>query len=72
MTPVGNKPSSSQHRGLGKKLMKKAEQIVKKEFQINKMAVISGIGVRGYYKKLGYKLKDTYMVKKIYDKNYNC
>jgi len=65
MTPVGSKPLSSQHKGIGKKLMKKAEQIIKKEFKINKVAVISGIGVRGYYKKLGYKLKDTYMVKKI-------
>jgi len=65
MTPVGSKPLSSQHRGLGKQLMKKAEQIVKKEFNINKMAVISGIGVRGYYRKLGYKLKHTYMVKRV-------
>lgn len=65
MTPVGNKPLSSQHRGLGKKLMEKAEQIAKKEFNLSKMAVISGIGVRGYYKKLGYKLKDTYMIKRI-------
>ena len=65
MTPVGNKPLSSQHRGLGKKLMKKAEQIVKKEFKMNKIAVISGIGVRGYYKKLGYKLENTYMTKEI-------
>jgi len=65
MTPVGSKPLSSQHRGLGKKLMKKAEEIVKKEFNLDKMAVISGIGVRGYYKKLGYKLKNTYMIKQI-------
>jgi elongator complex protein 3 len=65
MTPVGSKPLSSQHRGLGKKLMKRAEQIVKKEFNLNKIAVISGIGVRGYYEKLGYKLKHTYMIKQI-------
>ncbi len=29
------------------------------------MVVISGVGVRGYYRKLGYKLKDSYMVKKL-------
>lgn len=56
---------SPQHKGLGKKLMLEAEKITKKEFGLNKIAVISGIGVRPYYKKLGYKLKDTYMVKKI-------
>lgn len=56
---------SPQHKGLGKKLMKKAEEITKKEFKLNKVTVISGIGVRGYYKKLGYQLKNTYMVKNL-------
>ena len=56
---------SPQHKGLGKKLIKEAEKIVKKEFGLNKIAVISGIGVRDYWRKLGYKLKDTYMVKKL-------
>ena len=56
---------SPQHFGLGKKLMAAAEKIAKKEFKLKKIAVISGIGARNYYRKLGYKLKDTYMVKKI-------
>jgi len=56
---------SKQHKGLGKKLIKEAERITKKEFGIRKIAVISGIGVRSYYRKLGYKLTDTYMVKKL-------
>jgi elongator complex protein 3 len=54
-----------QHRGLGKKLMKMAEKITKKELGLNKIAVISGIGVRGYYRKLGYELNNTYMIKQI-------
>ncbi|GAI25801.1 unnamed protein product, partial [marine sediment metagenome] len=55
---------SPQHKGMGKKLIKEAEKIAKKEFGISKMAVISGIGARDYYKrKLGYRLKETYMVK---------
>jgi len=54
-----------QHRGLGKKLMHEAEHIAKAE-GYKKMAVISGIGVREYYrKKLGYKLEGTYMTKKL-------
>lgn len=51
-----------QHSGLGKELMKKAEAIAAKKM-IKKIAVISGVGVRNYYRKLGYKLKAEYMVK---------
>jgi len=65
MVPVGEKSLSPQHRGLGKKLIKIAEGITKKEFGVKKIAVISGIGVRNYWRNLGYKLKDTYMIKKI-------
>jgi elongator complex protein 3 len=57
--------TSPQHIGLGKKLMLEAEKIARNEFHINKIVVISGIGVRGYYKKLGYRLKNTYMIKSI-------
>ncbi|MBU4216513.1 tRNA uridine(34) 5-carboxymethylaminomethyl modification radical SAM/GNAT enzyme Elp3 [Candidatus Parcubacteria bacterium] len=53
-----------QHTGLGKQLILTAEKIAK-ESGCQKMAIISGVGVRGYYRKLGYKLKDTYMVKNI-------
>jgi elongator complex protein 3 len=53
-----------QHRGIGKKLMAKAEEIAKKHKK-KKIVIISGIGVRGYYRKLGYRLEGTYMVKKI-------
>lgn len=54
-----------QHIGLGKKLILEAEKIARDEFGLQKIAVISGVGVRNYYRKLGYKLKDTYMVKSI-------
>jgi len=63
LMPVGG-GTKVQHRGLGKELMMRAEQIVKRE-KIDKIAVISGVGVRGYYRKFGYKLKNTYMIKKI-------
>jgi elongator complex protein 3 len=61
---IGAKNTKSpQHAGLGKKLIHEAERIAKKEFGCQQIAVISGIGVREYYRKLGYKLRDTYMVK---------
>lgn len=53
-----------QHKGWGKKLMEKAEEIAKKKGK-KKMVVISGVGVRGYYRKLGYEREGMYMVKKI-------
>ena len=57
--------ASPQHIGLGKKLLLEAERIAKKEFGLEKIVVISGVGVRGYYKKQGYRLRDTYLVKNI-------
>lgn len=63
-TPVGDKGKKSQHKGLGGKLLSEAERIAKKE-GYQKMKIISGVGVRDYYRKKGYRLVDTYMVKKI-------
>ncbi len=60
----GNPRSAVQHTGFGKKLMKIAEDLTKKH-GLNKIAVISGIGVRPYYRKLGYRLQGTYMVKPL-------
>ncbi len=54
----------AQHRGLGRMMMQKAEEIVR-ENGFKKIAVISGIGVREYYRKLGYNLEGFYMVKKL-------
>jgi len=65
LTSISKKGSSSQHKGLGKKLIKEAERITKKEFKLKKIAIISGIGVREYYRKKNYKLKKDYMIKKF-------
>ncbi len=62
--------SGAQHRGIGKQLMKAAETLAIKH-SYEKLAVISGIGVRGYYAKLGYSLEGTYMIKHLKsDNNY--
>jgi len=53
-----------QHKGLGKRLMKEAENITKK-YKKKKIYVISGVGVREYYRKLNYYLEDNYMVKNL-------
>lgn len=68
---VGNNINESmQHKGFGKKLVNEAEKIALKN-GYKKIAIISGTGVRNYYKKLGYELKDTYMIKNLYN-NINC
>lgn len=54
-----------QHKGWGKKLMQKAEEIAMQHGK-NKMVVISGVGVRKYYEeKLGYTKEGPYMVKNL-------
>ncbi len=58
------KGEESQHRGLGKRLLVKAEEIAK-DRGYKKMAVISAIGTREYYKKLGYELEGEYVVKML-------
>ena len=55
---------SSQHQGFGKKLLAEAEYIAKNN-GYKKIAVISGIGSREYYKKLGYRRAGTYMMKRM-------
>ncbi|MEK7161005.1 MAG: tRNA uridine(34) 5-carboxymethylaminomethyl modification radical SAM/GNAT enzyme Elp3 [Patescibacteria group bacterium] len=66
MVKIGQQEKQkTQHSGLGKKLLAAAEKIVKQETSCKKIAVISGVGAREYYKKLDYKLKDEYMVKNI-------
>ncbi|MDD5012377.1 MAG: tRNA uridine(34) 5-carboxymethylaminomethyl modification radical SAM/GNAT enzyme Elp3 [Candidatus Nanoarchaeia archaeon] len=61
---LGDEGKVSQHIGLGKWLMKEAEKIAEKN-KCKKILVISGIGVREYYRKLGYDLEDSYMIKII-------
>jgi elongator complex protein 3 len=54
----------SQHLGLGKSLIERAEEISKKN-SFNKIAVISAVGTREYYRKRGFKKEGLYMTKRI-------
>ncbi len=55
---------AAQHLGIGKKLLEIAERI-STTYKYNKIAIIAGIGVRDYYKKRGYDLQGSYMIKNI-------
>ncbi len=60
-----SKKEAVQHHGLGRQLIEKAIEISQK-FNLKKIAVISAIGTRGYYQRLGFSLTDYgYMVKNI-------
>ena len=54
-----------QHRGFGRLLMEEAERIALNEHGSNQIAVISGVGTRHYYRKLGYELLGPYMIKQL-------
>ena len=61
---IDEKGGQSQHRGFGRRLMEEAENTAR-EAGYKKIAVISGVGVREYYRTLGYELDRTYMVKNL-------
>jgi len=60
---LGQRGELGQHTGLGKWLMQEAEKIASEK--CDKLSVISGVGVREYYYRLGYKLEESYVVKNL-------
>ncbi len=62
---VGDEKGLGQHRGLGKALIEEAERIAREDWNMKKITIIAGVGTREYYRKWGYELKSTYMVKSL-------
>ncbi|KAJ2852131.1 Elongator subunit [Coemansia brasiliensis] len=66
VVPVHSRdPKKFQHQGFGTLLMEEAERIAREEHGSVKLAVISGVGTRHYYRKLGYELDGPYMSKML-------
>lgn len=64
VVPVSDRdPTKFQHQGFGTLLMEEAERISRHEHAATKLCVISGVGTRNYYRKLGYSLDGPYMSK---------
>ena len=59
----GRDPTRFQHQGFGMLLMDEAERIAREEHGSAKILVISGVGTRHYYRKMGYELDGPYMSK---------
>ncbi|MEM2940533.1 MAG: tRNA uridine(34) 5-carboxymethylaminomethyl modification radical SAM/GNAT enzyme Elp3 [Thermoproteota archaeon] len=63
--PLKARSSESwQHKGLGARLMAEAEELAREQ-GARKMLVTSAVGVREYYRRLGYFFDGTYMVKNL-------
>lgn len=67
VTVTGKKANKVQHQGIGKELLRRAEFITRmKGYTVLK--IISGVGVREYYRRRGYQFVDDdgqYMVKEL-------
>jgi elongator complex protein 3 len=61
LVPPGKK-EKTQHQGLGKTMLRQAEKIARQS-GTTKLAIISGVGAREYYRKNGYRLGQSYMIK---------
>ncbi len=63
-TEVGEEGDHTQHQGYGEQLLKEAERI-SQEAGHKALRIISGIGAREYYRKLGYRRRNSYMIKMV-------
>ena len=62
---INDRGDSYQHKGLGMKLLKEAERISKDDLGVDKIAIISAVGTRQYYKKFGYHQDGPYVSKEL-------
>jgi len=66
MMPLGEKDENAwQHMGYGEKLLVEAQKIASEVYDKDKILVTSGIGVRNYYRKFGFKKLGPYMAKNL-------
>jgi elongator complex protein 3 len=66
LVPVGKHTASAwQHKGYGKELLAEAERIARDEFGVKKLLVISALGTRRYYMRLGYRRDGVYVSKRL-------
>lgn len=64
VSTLDNNKNEIQHQSYGKQLLNKAQEIAKYN-NFNKIAVISGVGVRNYYRKLNFIDNQYYLIKNI-------
>jgi len=66
LVPVGKHSAAAwQHKGYGKVLLGEAERLARDEFGLKKLLVISALGTRRYYMRLGYTRDGVYVSKNL-------
>jgi elongator complex protein 3 len=65
MTPVGLEGHDWQHMGWGEALMEEAERVAAEEYSMTRMVVMSALGTKEYYGKLGYEREGPYVSKPL-------
>jgi len=65
MTPVGEEAQDWQHQGWGEQLMKEAEKTAQEQYDMSKMVVMSALGTKQYYGRLGYIKEGIYVSKSL-------
>jgi len=66
LVPVGKRLAGAwQHRGFGGVLLGEAERVSREEFGLGRVLVLSGLGVREYYRRFGYERDGVYMGKRL-------
>ncbi|MGA9098344.1 MAG: GNAT family N-acetyltransferase, partial [Methanotrichaceae archaeon] len=64
LVPIGTRKDGWQHKGYGARLVQMAERIAS-EKGYQSIEITSGIGARGYYRRMGYDLLEPYMIKRL-------
>lgn len=65
MTPVGEDALDWQHQGWGDRLMAEAEKTAQEQYDMDRMIVMSALGTKQYYERLGYKKQGVYVGKPL-------
>ncbi|MCS7134966.1 MAG: tRNA uridine(34) 5-carboxymethylaminomethyl modification radical SAM/GNAT enzyme Elp3 [Candidatus Aenigmarchaeota archaeon] len=65
LVPIQQSGDGWQHKGFGSLLLKEAERIAKEEFDKRKIIAISGVGVRQWFMRFGYRHEGPYMSKEF-------
>jgi elongator complex protein 3 len=66
LVPVGKHFNKAwQHKGYGNILLARAERITREDYDLKKILVISALGTKQYYNRLGYEYDGVYMSKTL-------
>jgi elongator complex protein 3 len=66
LVPVGKRSARAwQHKGYGSILLSEAERVAQEDYHLKKLFVISALGTKQYYMRLGYSRDGVYVSKQL-------